>query len=211
MADPLGAACLIDPKALAYLAPFTGRERTASEVAAELGVTLPRLHYQLTRLLGAGLIQVVREVPRAGRALKVYGAAPAFFVPFEATDHETLEAAISRATRAWQQRFVRSVVYSVLEIPGRWGLRVFRDETGVLVLEPGHAPDRPWDLLADDSPAVLPGGWATDLQLDFEDAKALQRELAAIGRKYLGRGGSQRYLLQLNLAPLHEEGKAASG
>lgn len=42
------------------------------------------------------------------------------------------------------------------------------------------------------------------LYLDFADAKAMQRELDEVWKKYVSRGGTQRYLARVLLVPARE-------
>lgn len=69
------------------LGAFLRGENSVAGAARELNLDLRLVHRDVGALLSAGLLQVVREQKRAGRAVKVCTAtAPAFFVPFSATD-----------------------------------------------------------------------------------------------------------------------------
>ena len=61
-------------------------------------------------------------------------------------------------------------------------------------------------LLDDHAPAFW-NSWDT-VELGPAEAKAFQRELAALARKYASRGGGGRYLVRLALAPCPEEGSS---
>jgi DNA-binding transcriptional ArsR family regulator len=68
------------------LLAFVGREQTLSEVSETTGMALNLLHHHVTRLLGQGLVEVVRERRRAGRAVRYYRAThDRFFVPSHLT------------------------------------------------------------------------------------------------------------------------------
>lgn len=206
VSDPRVAPRLLNPKVMHYLGPFLGRESTLSAAAEQLGVSLPRLHYQLRRGLEDGLLEVVRTERRRGRAVQVYRAtARAFFVPFEAMKDDTVEAAHEAGDGSLRRLYFKNLARLWHEHPGRWGVLVSRGDDGWVTTRIVPNPDGSWTPEDPDLPAVMLGGWVTDLALDFGDAKALQRELGEVVRRYLGRAGSQRYLLQLRLAPLLEE------
>ena len=210
ISDPQTAPRLMLGWTMRYLAPFLGQEVTLSEAARELDVTLPRLHYQVRRLLEGGLLSV-RGGLRGRRRVRLYRAvADTFFVPFELMPAETVAAGMAKADLPWLGLFLRSLERVRQDYPGEWGMWIGRGAAGGIHASIGqHAQG--WSLEAPELPAVLLGGWVTDLQLDHDDAKALQRELGEVTRRYLGRGGNQRYLLQLRLAPLLADDQALPG
>lgn len=91
---PEQARLLLDFQYQRVLGATMQGELTASEVAADAEIPLKQAHHRLTRLLEAGLIHIVAERKRSGRAVKVYRAvAQAYSVPFdltEADDSQTL-------------------------------------------------------------------------------------------------------------------------
>lgn len=94
--DQRQARFLTDPAKKRFFVPFLARERRVAEAAAEAGCSVNRMLYQVRTLVDAGLLQVVREEPRAGRAVRVYRSVyDAYFVPFSATPYDTLEQRIS--------------------------------------------------------------------------------------------------------------------
>ncbi len=212
--DPQVVPRLMNGWEMRYLAPFMGREATLSGAARELGVSLPRLHYQVNKLLGEGLLRLTRTERRAGHRVKLYRAvADAFFVPFDLMPREGVEEVMASADEPWRTFFLQSLARVWREHPGRWGMHIAREGDGGIragiVRRTEHGRKQaPWSLEDAEMPAVLLGGWVTDLALDFEDAKALQRELGAVVARYLNRHGAQRYLLQTRLAPLRAEGGA---
>src|SRR5690606_23693741 len=80
--------------------------------------------------LAAGLLEVVREMERPGRAVKVYRSVhDAYFVPYEVTPFATLEERmLEQALPAIEER-VRAQARS-LQRSGLWGQALYRDETG---------------------------------------------------------------------------------
>jgi hypothetical protein len=94
--DPTQARFLTDPAKKRFFLPFLARERRIVQAAAEAGCSLNRMLYQVRTLVDAGLLQVLREEPRAGRAVRVYRSVhDAYFVPFSATPYNTLEQRIT--------------------------------------------------------------------------------------------------------------------
>lgn len=82
IADKKAAAIFSRPRSRAILLHLAGAERTLGELSEALCLPLSLLHYHVRRMLAFGLVEIVREAPRAGRALKSYRAvARTFFVP----------------------------------------------------------------------------------------------------------------------------------
>ena len=82
------------------------------------------------------------------------------------------------------------------------GVVVFLDPEGELLsqVKVGAIPDML--TFTPDAPALWTG-WAT-LKPDFADAKALQRDLAALLERYGSKRGNQDYLVRLALTPISE-------
>lgn len=94
--DQTQARFLTDPAKKRFFLPFLARERRIAEAAAEVGCSINRMLYQVRTLTACGLVQVLREEPRAGRAVRVYRSGhDAYFVPFAATPYDTLEQRLS--------------------------------------------------------------------------------------------------------------------
>lgn len=206
-----GVAWITDPEVtprllanwnLRYLAPFLGREASLSDAAAELGVSRTRMHYQLRRLLAGALLHQTRVETRGRHRVKLYRAvAEVVFLPFDFTRYETVEIALARASEPWRSLFLHSLMQVWKDHPGEWGTRIERAGAGGIRATLTRQAGRDWSPEEPDFPAVLLGGWVTDLALDFGDAKAFQAELSELVRRHLGRGGAQRYMLQVRLAP----------
>jgi hypothetical protein len=83
--DHLGVDLLLKLAAARCLAPFMRAEHTLGTAAAELEMPASSLSYYVTRFQRAGLVEVVRREPRAGKPIPVYRAtADEFQVPFDA-------------------------------------------------------------------------------------------------------------------------------
>ena len=202
--DPAASAVLTDPHALRHLEPFLGRECTVSQAAKETGEKPNTMLKRVRRFVELGLVEVVREKPRKGRAVKVYRSrAEVFFVPFEATSAESLEAQLAERDAYYEALLRRQVVRARMEAFPTWGTRIYRDARGRLQVQTAVNPFENVTALEDGAPAVL-SAWRDGLMLDYGDAKALQRELFELLLRYQRKAGSQRYVLRLGLAPVQQ-------
>src|SRR5690606_40272162 len=122
---------------LRHLAPFLGRTLSVSEAARETGEKANTTLKRVQRFVEMGLLEVVGERKRAGRPVKLYRTvADVFFVPFEATHSESLEAALAERDAYWEAMLRRNVVRARSERLGTWGTRFYRDRRGRLQVQP---------------------------------------------------------------------------
>ncbi|WMT58146.1 ArsR family transcriptional regulator [Truepera radiovictrix] len=202
------AAALTDPRTLRQLEPFLARECSVSQAAKETHTKPNTMLARVRRFLALGLLEVAREVPRKGRPVRLYRTvADAFFVPYEATSAESLEAAMRERDAYWEELLRANVVRARLEDAprngGNWGTRIYRDARGRLQVQAAVTPDENYTLLGPERPAAL-SSWRDSVYLDFEDAKALQRELFFLLKRYQQKRGAQRYILRVAMAPILE-------
>ena len=196
------AELLCDPGLQRYLEPFIGRECTVAQAAGELGLKTNSLLYRVQRLQAAGLLKVVREVPRAGRAVKVYrSVADRFYVPFALTRAETLAALFLKLDTPLQTLFYQNMAHVMAQTETDIGLSVWRAGEADVRTRISSGPEKLFDPLDPKAPSALTF-WSPEVRLEPDDAKALLRELVALIERYHHRAGSQRYLLHLGLAPL---------
>ncbi|WP_189093884.1 hypothetical protein [Deinococcus ruber] len=192
--------------------PFIGQERTVSDVASMLEVSPHRMLYQVRRLVRLELLEVVREVTRAGRAVRWYRAvADGFFVPFALTDAQTpaqlAQRLLDESRQVLEKQVGRAWMTAGSDL-GSWGINVYCTPEGQVntSLVPAPTPEVPrafFDaLLESASPAVWDSAFA--LALDRENAKALQRELSELTERYRKREqpGPPTHLIRLAMAPL---------
>ena len=200
------AALLADVSLQRYLEPFLARECTVAGAAKELRVTTNSLLYRVKRFQAAGLLRVVREERRAGRAVKVYrSVADAFYVPFALTRAETLEALLSGLDAPLRALLYRNITEVMTQAETELGLTIWRAGEGDVRTRFSAGPDRLFDPLEPAAPSTLLF-WSPEVWLEPEDAKALLREMTELIGRYHGRGGRGRYLLHLGVSPLEGGG-----
>ena len=201
MTDPRAARLLLDPAEVHFFEPFLGRELTIGAAAAALGCKPNSLLGRVRRMLDCGLLEVAREVPRSGRAIKVYrSVAEVFFVPLGRSaiaDHGVWAASRARLLQT-------GLRYSQSQPTRLSGHRIYRDLHGVVNHNSASGPAADHSPLGPEEPAVFTASHDA-VHLDFEDAKRFQRELDALMQRYKAIGGGQRYLVWLNLVPLPAE------
>ena len=215
--DPEAARYVVEPRARQFLEPFIGRERTASDVAAELGVATNAVLYRVQRMMALGLVTVTRTEPRRGRGVKYYRAvSDAFFAPFQVTSAASLEELFRTALQNTQDAILGSVAraWAAMESPSVvWGVYARGSAEGLETL--AVLPELPqgqskrfyeW-LTGPEGPAVWDNTYP--LRLTPEDAKALQRDLRDLQKRYAPRqvSSGKYYLVRTTIAPLEVEGE----
>ena len=197
--DTEQARLLTEPTSKEFFKPFLARERSASEAATIMQCSLNTMLYRIKTLLRAGLLGVVREEPRKGRAVKIYRSVhDAYFIPFSVTPYATLEERLEVQAEPLFAGLIRAYA-AALKQNERYGHHIFTDEHGTVLTS---------DLL----PELTPGGQAViysdmTVWLRDEDARTIAQELRMIyeraGRLGLPRGdkAGQEYLQMVALLP----------
>ncbi|SMB86025.1 hypothetical protein [Deinococcus hopiensis] len=196
------ADALLDLRTARILAVFWQEARTVTEAARQLGQDPEELRYRVRRLTALGLLQHTETQARKGRPMKRYRVvAQAYFVPFEVTRHETLEAYLAQI-EGEAAAFVRRNLTWALQRNGEgWGLRLARGEDGEIHSKLALSPNEDWGM-TESGPALLSFVYPA-LKLDLREAKAFQRDLLALFRQYAGKPGAQTYLCQMVLCPVN--------
>lgn len=201
--DPGQARLLSDPEALRFFEPFLGRERRVAEAARELGVRIDTLLYRVGRFLDAGLLRMVREERRAGRAVRVYrSSADAYFVPFAVTPYVDLKERLQHEMRPLLDRAGERLA-RLLTRHGTEGRRIYRGRDGQVWRDAASAPGRRPDP---DDPDMPPAEWMSGTyRLREEDARDVLRRLRALWReleeRQLPAGEGERFLTMFLLVP----------
>lgn len=118
------------------LEPTIQAEASAGEVARAAEISVKQAHHRLTRLCGAGLVEVTSERPRAGRPIKLYRAIAAQYrIPFDLTGADDLRDLF----RAVHQPFVDAYL-THMAVRGQetnQGLVLSMDDQGQLCMHYG--------------------------------------------------------------------------
>jgi DNA-binding transcriptional ArsR family regulator len=85
--DRAAAAAFASPRRRGIVQTLMAGEMAMGELASATQLPLSLLHYHVTQCMRLGLIEITREQPRSGRAVKFYRAvAKSFFVAAELVD-----------------------------------------------------------------------------------------------------------------------------
>lgn len=201
--DELQARMLVDEKILRYFQPFLCRERTVSDAAREAGCKPSAMLYRVGTFVDAGLLRVVREKKRAGRAQKIYRSThDAYFVPYRRTPFSSVEEGFYEGFEANARRLAR---LTARRYRGRgWdGYRFYRASNGTPWVEGAPDADRVVDLADPDRPVGL--DFMIDLRLTTAEAEAVQAQLADVLRRHRSREerqqGDRPFVLSVAFVP----------
>ena len=188
--DPRLAALLTDPLARRYYEPFVARTLSVKAAADEAHCTLDAMLYRVRVFVKAGLLRVVGQQRRKGRAIKLYRTAyDAYFVPHQVTPFATLEERFYKTTEPFVRQWARLSAVR-LRARGVEGVRLYRDRYGEFWAESAASVTSLGGLdvqnLADPArPAAF--DIMSTLYLDEAGARDLQRALAALFEAWRGK------------------------
>jgi hypothetical protein len=201
--DVQAAKMLLNLEQLRVLEPFVNTETTVKVAAMKLDMDENKVFKLVKQFEMHGLIRVTRLERRSGRAIRHYRAsAERFFISFQ---NVAFEDYIARTNNIFQRRLERAVLQTTAiknRLAASNGLEIFKNDQGQFSMSIAHIDHGPVNLeqLSFDEPAVF-SVWL-EFDLDFSDAKALQRELIELQTRYARRSGkSQRYLVRLAIVP----------
>ena len=121
---------LTEPTSKEFFKPFLACERSASEAATIMRCSLNTMLYRIKTLLRAGLLEVIREEPRKGRAVKIYRSVhDAYFVPFSVTPYATLEERLEVQAEPIFAGLIRAYA-AALRRDNRYGHHIFVSDGG---------------------------------------------------------------------------------
>ena len=199
--DPEQARLLTEPVSKEFFKPFLAHERSAAEAAEMLKAGLNTTLYRIKTLLRAGLLEVTRERPRKGRAVKLYRSVhDAYFVPFHVTPYATLEERLWVQARPIFADLVGAYA-AALRDNERYGHHVFIGDNGAVWTS---------DRLPELTPAGLPLTYSDmSVWLLDEDARSVGLELKNVFERVRGAGtaaGDEKrlYTCMVALLPLEK-------
>ena len=209
--NPAAARFVVNGDSFRFLEPFLAQENTVSNAVRHTGADHSSVLYRVRQMLNLRLLEVTRVQRRAGRAIKHYrSTAPEFFVPFSATDAETIKALSAQFTAEFQAHF-DAAYGATLERTGTThdlGIRVWRNPDGhtsrdFMPAEKAHGDTTFSDWVLEDT---VPPVWNQHalLRLGASDAKALQAELARVWERFskLEDSSGKLHALRLAVVPL---------
>jgi hypothetical protein len=124
------ARLLTNPESLRFFEPFIARDCTVSQAAKEVKCKVDTMLYRVNLFLKAELLKVVKTQSRRGRSVKVYrSSADKYYVPFEITPFEDVEAFFRKSRKANDDLLIPRFAKSVRQ-GGREGRMIYRDDKG---------------------------------------------------------------------------------
>lgn len=182
--DEALAKVLLEPKTLSLLELLLDEEKTLTELAERLELKLNTLHYRINALIKLGLVELSRERSRSGRATKLYqSSAKKFLIPAELIPH------------AYDEQLLDGLAKNIFEGFQRDFAKALEDELGPRYIRLSNADNRkgitidnvfekdPLDAIDPDSPAIMQS--VGIVRLNFAEAKAFQKDLAELFKKYV--------------------------
>jgi hypothetical protein len=155
--DTEQARLLTNPESFRFFEPFLARDCTVSQAAKELDCKVDTMLYRVKTFIKTGLLNVVKTKSRRGRSIKVYrSSADEYYIPFEITPFEDVEAFFRQARKANEQILLPRFAKIIRQI-GREGRKIYRDEKGEV-----------WSSSA---------GSVDDMFFGFEDVEKLEQLL----------------------------------
>lgn len=197
MRDHRGVDLLLKLASTRCIGPFMRAEHTLGSAAAELDMAASTLAYYVGRFVKAGLVEVVRLQPRAGKPIPVYRAtADEFHIPFSAMPSGRRDEFLHSSRKHVLAEFVAAIDRQLVDDHDDNGIRVVADPVrGVQIDFIDNGTDD--DLVATE--------WWGSIRLTDDDARAMRTELEAIVARYTGREaegrGSRGYIAMVGLVP----------
>ncbi len=189
--DPSAVRLLATDRYLRLLRPFHGREATVSEAAQENGIDVKRMYHLVSRWHRHGILQVVREIPRAGKPLKVYSTnCDWLIVPHTLTDaidtdeltHQQLgPIASGLAVSFLRDHLPGPAAFHVIAGPeGRFGFPVGPDDVDAVKTRAGGI----WGAFDDPPRDRIPGAFQIAFgPLERQDAEEIEAMLRRVYRE----------------------------
>lgn len=186
---------LMDLTAARRLAPFMRREHSLGSAAAELSIPASTLAYWVGRFTRAGLVEVTRTVPRAGKAIPMYRAVSGeFHIPLDAIPPGRRDELLHGGRSHMFAEFTKSVDVQIAKHLRR-GLRI-----------KSH-PDRGIELnfIEDDEPLPVPvTEWWGAIALTEDEARELQQTIEELSNRFRANReapGRKEYVVVMGLTP----------
>jgi hypothetical protein len=196
------AAELMDMSKQKMLAPFFSEATTVTKAALQAGVKDLQMFRQVKRFEELGILHVTQTEKRQGRAIKYYQTtAREFFIPAQVFPLEqTLEHVEHTLQKIYLTNLAKTIYQHEPASDLGTSIALSRTGTGIVAVQLATAPGKLWNAEEMNHAAIIEFWLIT--QLNLEEAKALQKELADITERYAKKDGAQKYLLRLGLTPV---------
>lgn len=175
------AALLLDVTLRALLGLLMTTPSTVTEVALALKVSPNRAQYLVGKLQRADIAVVTAVEPRAGRGMRRYGVTPRWFIPFEVTRADTLDAFLAAQLIPRVTRMMTLTARQMQEHADTWGYWLEQHDVTGSNLRLGDGDGRVSTLFAGVAP--LMANVAT-LTLTARQARELKARLIALFGEY---------------------------
>jgi hypothetical protein len=204
--DEEKARFLSDPESRKYLQPFFLKDRSLKEASGLLGCSLQAIFYRVKIFEKAGLLKVVRREKRAGRAVKRYKTvSDVFFVPFNITPYAVIEENLFNQLNPRLTLILRGVA-RVLHAEENFGQYAYLGDDGTVWYT--GSPPKGVMSVAQKSHDLLALDVSGDLELSFDEALALKKDLVALLDRYTkasGKKGVKAYTYAVLFSPTPPE------
>jgi hypothetical protein len=130
VANSTQAGLLLDLELRPVTTALMQRPHSAAELGRALKINVQRAHYLLSKLIAADIARLDSVQPRAGRSVKRYRMVPRWFVPFEVTESETLEAFLAAQILPRIERVVNLSVQQIGATFETWGYWIEQEGEG---------------------------------------------------------------------------------
>ena len=171
------AALLLDVDLRALLGLLMTAPRTVTEVATALNVSANRAQYLVGKLQRADIAVITAVEPRAGRAMRRYGVTARWFIPFEVTGAETLDAFLAAQLVPRVTRMMTLTAQQMREHADQWGYWLEQDDVTGSNLRLGDEHRQASDLFAGPAPLLAN---VTKVTLTARQAQQLKARLLAV-------------------------------
>jgi hypothetical protein len=181
--DGLQAAAFSSPLRCRVLVACALEERSLSQLQADLGMPLNKLHYHVGRLMQAGLLVISRRQARAGRAITYYRAIAESFLLADVT-HITLPSDL------WTEE-LRQLLNEDMNRSEEWGLLYAPGPRGKMLVHLVRPPQSPTARTFEN--------WRV-LKLNAQQRVALAKDLADLLERYAKAGSEDGETILLHAA-----------
>ena len=199
------AKLLLEPNRAKWLQPFITSPITLSQVTRELNISMSTYSYQLKKLLSHGLIFETHKIKRAGKPIRYYwSSAERFIIPLSVI---AVEDYYQQYLDYYRQIFFESFDRILATDSESYYVEISYDKQKDLVyqLKLNNQKLSFWkQMLQANEPAIL--ATLRDIQLSYEDAKDLQKDLYNLLAKYEEKANlaTNHYQIQIFMAKMNE-------